>query len=78
MTTAHGGGKCMYFYTPVPDLVEPITVSYYRCSEVGWAQVGPPAGVNGIVSKHFTVQDYSVRSPLRVNPRLRLTISIPN
>ncbi|RXW21483.1 hypothetical protein EST38_g4379 [Candolleomyces aberdarensis] len=29
------------------------------CSEVGWAQVGPPAGVNGIVSKHFTSDSYT-------------------
>ncbi|KAJ2922949.1 hypothetical protein H1R20_g14152, partial [Candolleomyces eurysporus] len=29
------------------------------CSEVGWAQVGPPAGVNGIVSKHFTPDSYT-------------------
>lgn len=29
------------------------------CNEVGWAQVGPPENVQGIMSRHFTVQNFS-------------------
>ncbi|TEB28027.1 peptidase S28 [Coprinellus micaceus] len=46
-------------YSSSPTIDDDRSWWWQVCSEVGWAQVGPPAGVNGIVSQHFTVQDYS-------------------
>lgn len=77
--TGRGGGQCKLI-SPLMIRLKDIKPSLLenRCSEVGWAQVGPPAGVTGIVSKHFTADSYTVRAffPLPVLYRECVNLSL--
>ncbi|KAF5313669.1 hypothetical protein D9611_010202 [Ephemerocybe angulata] len=54
--------ECMSFDGSTSSSIKPTddrSWMWQVCNQLGWAQVGPPADVKGVVSKHFTVDNYT-------------------